>query len=581
MDQPPPKWPWKDSTPPKPRPPTQIISSLSSSNPKVEHKPPPTVLDSPSEPTRLAFNSPLPRRSAFIQSQTGSGKTLSYLCPILHDLLPLSTNLYIDRLIGPLAIFIAPTRELAKQISDVLNENNVTRLIRRLVSGQLTGGATSGHEKARLRKGMPILVTTPGPLLDHLQNTSSFGVSNLDLRKLAIQAVKGGEGMEVHGWDWGVRRRTILCTATMREDVQATELDLPGPAPGATEGSAFTQSAQLLQKFIIVPVRLRLVTLIVLLQSLLSRLGSRGSFKVIVFLSCTDSVDFHWRLLGGSNLEDDGDSSEQSEDVTAQTGGEDDNVEVHSPLLPDTSIFRPHGSLPLVTRRSSLRAFSSSPKAPKVGQVVSGLLCTSPLVSAVVQYDLPMESGATEYIHRVGRTARVGRGGQAWTIIAPSEEQWVEWVQTRIARKDAEAVAVEEILRAVYADRARPLPRIFALRAYATHPLDEKHMFHVRHLHLGHLAKSFALREAPSAMMSRRGRRSRSTAAAAKRQARSRLRPRKHGHGGESDGAVAENPDAERRMQVAKSGAIASSGLSEFRVALASGDALERLVSNN
>lgn len=41
------------------------------------------------------------------------------------------------------------------------------------------------------------------------------------------------------------------------------------------------------------------------------------------------------------------------------------------------------------------------------------------------------------------------------------------------------------------------------MRAYATHPSDEKHIFHVRHLHIGHLAKSFALREAPGLITSR------------------------------------------------------------------------------
>ncbi|KAH9997416.1 P-loop containing nucleoside triphosphate hydrolase protein [Russula compacta] len=709
QDERPPKRPRKDSSHrsvtspsepvaqahPKPRPPTQIISSLFSSNPNVEHKPTPTVSNSPSKPSNapltdsssfiglglnpliathlttkmniqkptsiqrasllalLSPGDPPSWRDAFIQSQTGSGKTLSYLLPILHDLLPLSTNSYIDRSIGTIAIIIAPTRELAKQISDVLEvllklrlQNNSTRLTRWLVSGLLTGGATRGHEKARIRKGIPILVATPGRLLDHLQNTTSFDVSKcrwlvldeadrlMELgfadtikgilacmegsRKLAIQAVKEEQSMEVRGWDWGVLAGTALQTPII---IKATEVDLPGPAPGATEGSAvsgaepkFTPPAQLLQKYIVVPLKLRLVTLIALLRSLLSRLGGRGSFKVIVFLSCTDSVDFHWRLLGGSNLEYDGDSSESSDDVAAQTGGEDGNVEVRSPLLPDTSIFRLHGSLPLATRRSSLRAFSSPPKAPKVGHAASVLLCTSvaargldlPLVRAVVQYDLPTEGGATEYIHRVGRTARAGRGGQAWTIIAPSEEQWVEWVQARIASEAAEggaghfeAVAVEEILRAgfggqgkEYEDRATEVQLAFErwclqrkenvemarkafashLRAYATHPLDEKHMFHVRHLHLGHLAKSFALREAPSAMISGHGGGSRSTAAAAKRQARSRLRRRKHGHGG----AVRK-----QGRLVKKSGTMVSSGLSEFQVALASGDALERLINNN
>jgi ATP-dependent RNA helicase DDX31/DBP7 len=107
-------------------------------------------------------------------------------------------------------------------------ENNDTQLTRWLVSGLLTGGATRGHEKARLRKGIPILVATPGRLLDYLQNTSSFDVNKcrwlvldeadrlMELgfantikgilactegsRKLPIQAGKGGgRSIEVRG----------------------------------------------------------------------------------------------------------------------------------------------------------------------------------------------------------------------------------------------------------------------------------------------------------------------------------------------------------------------------------------------
>jgi len=563
---------------PKPRQPTQIISSLFTSNPKVEqnltasapkvpNKPSNAPLTDSSTFTGLGLNpliathletkmniskptsiqrasllallssgDPSSRRDAFIQSQTGSGKTLSYLLPILHDLLPLSANSYIDRSIGTLAIIIVPTRELAKQISDVLDvllklrlrpldaapddeENNDTRLTRWLVSGLLTGGATRGHEKARLRKGIPILVATPGRLLDHLQNTSSFNASKcrwlvldeadrlMELgfadtirgilsclegsRKLALQATKGGQSMEVRDWDWSVRRRTILCSATISEDVQvlagtalqnpiiikAAEVDLPGPATDATDGAAssatdpkFTPPSQLLQKYIIVPLKLRLVTLIALLRYLLSQSDNRGSFKIIVFLSCVDSVDFHWRLLGGSTLESDSDGSESSDDTAEQDLGEGGSMEVHSPLLPDTSIFRLHGSLPLATRLSSLRAFSSSPKSQGVGQRASVLLCTSvaargldlPRVRAVVQYDLPTEGGATEYVHRVGRTARAGRGGQAWAVIAPSEKQWVEWVQARIASGRTEggagrfeAMAVEEILQSGFGGQGR------------------------------------------------------------------------------------------------------------------------------
>ena len=553
---------------PKTRQHTQIISSLFSSNPKVE-QPTTSLPKGPSKPsnapltdsstftglglnplitshltTKMDISKPtsiqrasllalLPRgdsispRDAFIQSQTGSGKTLSYLLPILHDLLPLSTNSYIDRSIGTLAIIVAPTRELAKQISDVLevllklrlrpldaapdDETNDTRLTRWLVSGLLTGGATRAHEKARLRKGIPILVATPGRLLDHLQNTSTFDVSKcrwlvldeadrlMELgfadtikgvlacldgsRKLALQAVKEGRSMEVRGWDWGVTRRTILCSATLREDVQvlagtalrdpiivkATEADLPIRNSETGEDVAtpvaeqkFTPPSQLSQKYIVVPLKLRLVTLVALLRSLLSQAGARRGFKIIVFFSCTDSVDFHWRLLGGCDLEGDGSNLDSDEGTEARAGDEDDRVGVHSPLLPETSIFRLHGSLPLATRLSSLRAFSATQKVPEPSHLASILLCTSvaargldlPRVRAVVQYDLPTEGGATEYVHRVGRTARAGRGGQAWAMVAPSESQWVEWVQSRMDSGTTkggaghfESVAAEEILQ--------------------------------------------------------------------------------------------------------------------------------------
>lgn len=475
-------------------------------------------------------------RDVFIQAQTGSGKTLAFLLPILQDLLPLSSHSYIDRSIGTLAIIIAPTRELAKQISDVLEsllklrlrqtdevpddaESSAPRLTRWLVSGLLSGGATRTHEKARLRKGLPILVSTPGRLLDHLQNTSSLNVGKcrwlvldeadrlMDLgfeetiqgiikgldgrRNLAKNAVEEGKSMEVGGWDWERRRRTILCSATIRDDVQklagttlldplmikATNDETVNPivdVTGSKLGTAaveekFTPPSQLSQKYVVIPLKLRLVALIALLRSLLTQSQGRKGTKIIVFLSCTDSVDFHWNLLGGMSMSSDG--SNESSDGEQSSDEEVDKptkekVALQSTLLPDTSIYRLHGSLPLQTRLSSLRGFSSSPKPGSESSAKSSiLLCTSvasrgldlPLVRAVVQYDLPTESGATEYVHRVGRTARAGKGGEAWSFVAPSEVEWVKWVTERMRgasevgndTKSAslEAVGVDSVLQ--------------------------------------------------------------------------------------------------------------------------------------
>lgn len=576
---------------PQARPSNQIISSLFTSNPKVEQplphataaaasaKPSNAPLDSstfsglgldplivshlsskvnisrPTSVQRAVLSALLPTledaaaRDIFIQSQTGSGKTLSFLLPILQDLLPLSALSYIDRSIGTLAIIIAPTRELAKQISDVLEAllklrlraeddsadgSLAPRLTRWLVSGLLTGGENRTHEKARLRKGVPILVSTPGRLLDHLQNTSSFNVGKcrwlvldeadrlMELgfeetiqgilrgldgrRKLAVQAVEEGKSVDVGGWDWSRKRRTILCSATIREDVQklagqtltnpivikATEADSQDTQADLTVAASgsqkFTPPSQLAQKHVVVPLKLRLVTLVALLRSLLAQSQSKRGTKIIVFLSCTDSVDFHWHLFGGTAMDDEevaSASSEEDDQDQDQEGSEHEfasdaeprspkkpkrkassgeRVEVKSALLPNSSIYRLHGSLPLQTRLASLKGFSAVPSSKSPNAPSSSiLLCTSvasrgldlPLVRAVIQYDLPTEAGATEYVHRVGRTARAGKGGEAWSFVAPSEAEWVKWVQTKMQgdTKDGvenvtlEGVSMDTVLR--------------------------------------------------------------------------------------------------------------------------------------
>jgi ATP-dependent RNA helicase DDX31/DBP7 len=378
-------------------------------------------------------------------------------------------------------------------------------------------------------------VSTPGRLLDHLQNTSSFNVGkcrwlildeadrlmelgfeetitgivkSLDMRRrLALQAIEEGKGMEVGGWDWGRRRRTILCSATIREEVQklagvtlvnplmirATEIGqvvdenaVPVADSGSTQISTsnsakFTPPSQLSQKYVIAPLKLRLVALVALLRSLIAESRDHRGIKIIVFFSCTDSVDFHWNLLGGSTIDKDSDALASDQDHESDDAGKPENdraagehVEVKSPLLPATSIFRLHGSLPTQIRAASLHGFSGVSSARSSTHSSSILLCTSlasrgldlPFVRAVVQYDLPTEGGATEYVHRVGRTARVGKGGEAWSIVAPSEAEWVEWVEGKMrgAPKDSvpgdeqknvvlTGVAIESVLKAGFGGR--------------------------------------------------------------------------------------------------------------------------------
>lgn len=462
----------------------------------------PTAIQRASIPYMMTNDTTISKRDIFLQSQTGSGKTLSFLIPIIQDLLPLSGLSYINRSIGTIAVIIAPTRELARQISDVLEallklrlrpyeenpddkaEDDSPRLTRWLVSGLFTGGSTRAHEKSRIRKGLPIIVSTPGRLLDHLQNTSSFNVGKcrwlvldeadrlMELgfqdtidgilrglegrRRLALQSVKDGTAQEVGDWDWYRERRTILCSATIRSDVQdlagrslqtplfintkvtgtdnALEMEAPMEQP--------TIPAQLTQLFSVVPLKLRLVTLISLIRATLAKIPTKGcSKKVIVFFSCTDSVDFHLALLSGVQMrtqrasEPVGSDEESSDEGRTRNSG--DSYRFMSALLPSTALFKLHGSMSNADRKESLKRFLERKES-------SILLSTSvasrgldlPYVESVIQYDLPTENGHSEYVHRIGRTARAGQGGESWAFVAPSEMEWSEWLESKLEHKD-------------------------------------------------------------------------------------------------------------------------------------------------
>ncbi len=115
------------------------------------------------------------KQNSLIKSQTGSGKSICYLVPILHDLMSLKKA--VRREDGTLALIISPTRELSSQIESVLTK--LTQCCVNVVSGNISGGEKKKNEKVRLRKGLVIVVSTPGRLLDHIENTECFNLQKL------------------------------------------------------------------------------------------------------------------------------------------------------------------------------------------------------------------------------------------------------------------------------------------------------------------------------------------------------------------------------------------------------------------
>jgi ATP-dependent RNA helicase DDX31/DBP7 len=123
----------------------------------------------------LSFNSISEGKDIVLKAQTGSGKTLAYVAPLLNKLM--SAEPRITRNDGIKILILCPIRELCLQILNTLQ--SVGRACVNLVPGVLIGGEDIKAEKERIRKGLSIVIGTPGRILYHLQNTQNFSLSGL------------------------------------------------------------------------------------------------------------------------------------------------------------------------------------------------------------------------------------------------------------------------------------------------------------------------------------------------------------------------------------------------------------------
>lgn len=339
---------------------------------------------------------------AFIQAQTGSGKTLAYLLPIVDRILAMSDgDAQVHRDSGLFAVIMAPTRELCKQIAGVLEK--LLRCAPWIVGTTVIGGESKQSEKARLRKGVNILVATPGRLADHLDNTEVLNVSTvrwlvLDegdrLMELGFEEeIKGivekigkarntvmekRKGLDVSSLP--SRRVTILCSATMQMNVQRlgeisltdaihiqAEASEEDEAKDKVEGETsdekvFLAPAQLRQAYAIVPAKMRLVTLTAILKRAFARRGS--VMKAIVFISCADSVDFHFSLFSRTIDTSAEDTEEKAPLATIVKSDLTKETIAHGTAFSSSTnsvvLHKLHGSLAQNVRTATLKAFTES-----------------------------------------------------------------------------------------------------------------------------------------------------------------------------------------------------------------------------
>lgn len=198
---------------------------------------------------------------------------------------------------------------------------------------------------------------------------------------------------------------------------------------GLDDGERVDVPKQLLQYHMAVTCKWRLSALLCFLRQHLTR-------KVMVFFSTCDSVDYHSLLIKNCEWPHDLDHAidpEKEKDGAGPGGGAKakDREQSLEPLPnvftgmlgPQFPIYRLHGNVPQSSRTSVYKEFCAASKGAMFCTDVAARGLDLPLVDWILQYDPPCET--TDYVHRVGRTARRGLGGSALIFLLPTEAAYV------------------------------------------------------------------------------------------------------------------------------------------------------------
>ncbi|CAG8513052.1 8088_t:CDS:10 [Ambispora gerdemannii] len=322
-------------------------------------------------------------------AKTGSGKTLAFLIPLI-ELLYRKKWTQFD---GLGALVIAPTRELAVQIFEVLR---TIGLQHSLSAGLVIGGKNVNIEQERINR-MNILICTPGRLLQHMDQTVGFDCSDLQMLVLdeADRILDLGFEKTVNAIIGNLpkQRQTLLFSATQTKSIKdLARLSLKNPNYVAVhEKSKHSTPQRLTQHYIICPLPQKL-------DYLFSFIKSHLKIKALVFLSSCKQVRFVF--------------------------------ETFCKMHPGVPLLHLHGKQKQTKRVEIFNKFSTIKCAFLFATDIAARGLDFPAVDWVIQFDAPED--AETYIHRVGRTARYEASGQGLLMLLPSEEEaMIEALETK------------------------------------------------------------------------------------------------------------------------------------------------------
>ncbi|MFN3843638.1 MAG: DEAD/DEAH box helicase [Rehaibacterium terrae] len=374
-------------------------------------------------------------------AQTGTGKTAAFGLPLLQRLTDPVADPRSPR--RPRALVLAPTRELALQVHDSLRA--YARHLR-LSLAAIYGGAGMRPQLDALRRGVDVLVATPGRLIDHLDRRS------VDLSQVEVLVLDEADRMLDMGFLPAIKRilgtlpktrQTLLFSATFEANIKQLAREFMREpqevmvAPNNTIAETITHRVH--------PVdagRKR--------ELLLHLLAQDSRRQTLVFSRTKHGAD---RL------------AEQIE----RSG-------IRAVAI--------HGNKSQGARLRALNDFKSGRATVMVATDIAARGLDIDQLPVVINFDLPMV--AEDYVHRIGRTGRAGAQGEAISLVASAEVSLLRAI-TRLLRKDIELAEIDGYAPAQPLRLDAPAPRTGngPRGARPTHAARRGHPGTPRHAHAG------------------------------------------------------------------------------------------------
>jgi ATP-dependent RNA helicase RhlE len=317
-------------------------------------------------------------------AMTGSGKTAAFLLPILHRLMdkPRRTTR---------ALVITPTRELASQILQDLNELAVHTP---LTAASVFGGVGMGQQEHALRAGVDVIIATPGRLLDHFRHPYA------KLDKVEFLVLDEADRMLDMGFLPDIKRvlrhipakrQTLFFSATMPAPILQLSRELLHNPVKINIERVSQPATGITQAAYPVPQELKSQLLLAILKRDLIK-------EALVFTRTKHRANRLWEFLDKNGI----------------------------------NASRIHGNRSQNQRVDALEGFKTGKYRILVATDIASRGIDVEALGHVINFDVPV--AAEDHIHRVGRTARAGLEGEAFTFVSPQEEDDLKAIE-RMAGK--------------------------------------------------------------------------------------------------------------------------------------------------